>query len=64
MTEYFIKPKAWIGLNLIDVIRKISTNKKKVKQKEYLESGSLPIIDQGSKYIGGYTNDLGAVLLR
>ncbi len=57
MTRYFIKPKSWIELNSSDVIQKISTNKKKVKQKEYLESGSLPIIDQGSKYIGGYTND-------
>lgn len=57
MAEYHIKPKSWIELNLNDGIEKISTNKKKVKQKEYIESGSLAIIDQGSQYIGGYTND-------
>jgi type I restriction enzyme S subunit len=57
MAEYHTKPKSWIELNLNDGIEKISTNKKKVKQKEYIESGSLAIIDQGSQYIGGYTND-------
>lgn len=30
----------------------------KTKQKEYLPSGPLPIIDQGQPHIGGYTSDL------
>ena len=29
----------------------------KIKQKAYLQSGTLPVIDQGQKLIGGYTND-------
>jgi len=58
MAENYTKPESWMELNLCDVIQKISTNKKKVKQKEYIESGSLPVIDQGSQYIGGYTNDM------
>jgi type I restriction enzyme S subunit len=57
MAEYHGKPKSWIELNLNDGVEKISTNKKKIKQKDYIESGSLAIIDQGSQYIGGYTND-------
>ena len=27
----------------------------KIKQKAYLQSGTLPVIDQGQKLIGGYT---------
>ena len=30
----------------------------KTKQKDYLLAGQLPIIDQGKKLIGGYSNDL------
>jgi type I restriction enzyme, S subunit len=58
MAEEYTKPESWLELNLSDVVRKISTNKKKVKQKEYIDIGPLPVIDQGSQYIGGYTNDL------
>ncbi len=57
MTNTINKPNSWIEINVSDVIQKISTNRKKIKQKAYLKSGSLPIIDQGKKYIGGYTND-------
>lgn len=41
-----------------ELVRKIHIPAdKKIKQKEYLETGLLPIIDQGHKLIGGYTND-------
>ena len=36
---------------------------KKTKQKEYIKSGKLPIIDQGKELIGGYT-DNSAMLLQ
>lgn len=39
------------------VVEKISTNQKRVKQKDYLPSGKYPVFDQGQGYIGGYTND-------
>jgi len=32
--------------------------KNKIKQKNYLPSGQLPIIDQGAPLIGGYSNDI------
>ena len=42
-----------------ELVRKISVpSDKKIKQKAYLEAGSLPIIDQGHSLIGGYTNDI------
>lgn len=41
-----------------ELVRKISVpSDKKIKQKAYLETGLLPIIDQGHLLIGGYTND-------
>lgn len=36
---------------------------KKTKQNEYLESGKLPIVDQGKKLIGGYSDDEGKTLI-
>ena len=39
-------------------VKKVSVpSDKKTKQKEYLATGKLPIIDQGQALIGGYTND-------
>jgi len=32
---------------------------KRLKQRDYLAEGLLPIVDQGRQQIGGYTNDLG-----
>jgi len=47
----------WIQVTYNDAIDKISTNNKKVKQKEYISEGKYPVIDQGQDFIGGYTND-------
>ncbi len=44
-------------INYKDAVFKISTTKQKLKQKEYLQNGEIPIIDQGQNIIGGYTND-------
>ena len=49
----------WIQIDVSTVIEKITINKNKIKQKEYLSSGKLPIIDQGIEFIGGYTKDEG-----
>ena len=35
---------------------------KKTKQKEYIKSGIIPIIDQGKELIGGYTDNLAMLL--
>ena len=29
----------------------------KIKQKDYLKTGTIPVIDQGNRYISGYTDD-------
>ena len=42
-----------------NLVKKVSISpEKKTKQKNYLEKGALPIIDQGQDIIGGYTDDL------
>lgn len=41
------------------LVKKISIPaEKKTKQKEYLDVGRLPIIDQGKELIGGYSDDI------
>lgn len=45
-----------------DAVFKISTTKQKLKQKEYLKFGEIPVIDQGQEIIGGFTNDKDKVL--
>ena len=32
---------------------------KRLKQRDYLAEGLLPVVDQGQQQVGGYTNDLG-----
>ena len=45
------------------LVKKVSIPvEKKTKQKEYLESGHLPIVDQGKELIGGYTDDVNNAL--
>jgi len=39
-----------------EIIEKIPLTNKKLKQKEYEESGKIPVIDQGKMFIGGYTD--------
>lgn len=41
------------------LVKKVSVSAdKKTKQKDYMSSGKLPIIDQGKLLIGGYTDDI------
>ena len=47
----------WVKILYKDVVSKVSTTKNKLKQKEYLTNGKIPIVDQGLSFIGGYTND-------
>lgn len=50
-------PPHWQIKRLGDVCEKISLNKIKIKQKDYMESGKYPVIDQGQTLIGGSFND-------
>ena len=40
----------------IESVSKILTPKIKIKSNDYLSEGIYPVIDQGQKFIGGYTN--------
>ncbi|MBN2367518.1 restriction endonuclease subunit S [Candidatus Woesearchaeota archaeon] len=50
-------PYGWETKFFKDSFKNISPGDKKIKRRNYLDSGALPIIDQGEEYIGGYTND-------
>lgn len=47
----------WEDIIYENAVYKISTSKQKLKQKQYLKNGKVPIVDQGQDLIGGYTND-------
>ena len=47
-------PNHWQVKKLGEVCDKISLNKIKIKQKDYLSAGKFPVIDQGQDLIGGY----------
>lgn len=55
--EPYTIPDNWCWLKLLASFDNCTDSKKKVKQKQYLESGTWAIIDQGKHEIGGYTND-------
>ncbi len=55
-------PSIWTGITFKDAVENISTNNKKIKQKDYLPLGKFPIVDQGQCLIGGYTNDESKVI--
>ena len=55
--EPYTIPDNWCWLKLLASFDNCTDSKKKVKQKQYLESGTWAIIDQGKQKIGGYTND-------
>ena len=50
-------PKDWKWVKLNEISDKISLNKIKIKQKDYLQEGMYPVVDQGQDLIGGYFND-------
>jgi type I restriction enzyme, S subunit len=52
----------WEWVKLTYLCDKISLNKIKIKQKDYLNTGLYPIIDQGQELIGGYHNDINFVV--
>lgn len=52
----------WVEIKYQDAVSKISTSKQKLKQKQYLEFGEFPVVDQGQKLVGGYSNDASKLL--
>ncbi|KZE96941.1 restriction endonuclease subunit S [Anoxybacillus geothermalis] len=54
-------PKGWVWVKCVEIFYTLST-KNSLKSKDYLEEGKYPIIDQGKKFIAGYTNNEEAVI--
>lgn len=50
-------PKHWKYVGIDSFFSNISLSGKKLPQKEYLETGSFPVVDQGANLIGGFSND-------
>lgn len=53
-------PKGWTRVDFDGAVDVISDRGFRIKQKDYLPSGKLPVVDQGEGLIGGYTDDLDA----
>jgi type I restriction enzyme, S subunit len=50
-------PETWETLNFTSLILDNKNKKQKIQTSDYLETGEIPIIDQGQDIIAGYTND-------
>lgn len=57
MSEIEVLPKGWVLAKFDECCENISLNGIRIKQKQYLNSGKIPVIDQGRELIGGYFND-------
>ena len=55
--EPYKLPSNWVWTKAETIFKEISSNNKKIKQKDYLIDGKIPVIDQGKNFIGGYTNE-------
>jgi type I restriction enzyme S subunit len=53
-------PEGWGKLMIGEVLQKLP-RKKRIKKGDYLDDGPIPAIDQGSDFIGGYTDDEDAI---
>jgi type I restriction enzyme S subunit len=59
--EYKRFPKHWDVIPFTKAFKDMTGGQTKIPKGDYLESGDIPIIDQGQDLIGGYTNERQAV---
>ncbi len=52
----------WLPLSSLLSHNKTSIGSSKVMTRDYLNTGNYPIVDQGKRFIAGYTNDIRKVL--
>ena len=50
-------PDNWELVPFTKVVSVLPDGSKRVKKRDYLETGNIPVIDQGQEYIGGFTDD-------
>jgi type I restriction enzyme, S subunit len=48
----------WDHISFTAAATETSAGNRKIPQSEFLPTGPLPVIDQGSRFVAGYTNDL------
>lgn len=53
-------PIGWEKVEFDEAVNIVSDRGRRIKQKEYLLEGAIPVIDQGESIIGGYTNNIEA----
>jgi len=54
-------PEGWVRAKVGPLLFKVSRGEK-VKKDDYEPNGAIPCVDQGSEFIGGYTNDQEALI--
>lgn len=52
-----VVPDTWEVLPFAKAAKTASDRGKNIKKKDYLQEGTIPVIDQGQEFIGGYTDD-------
>ncbi|WP_264406064.1 restriction endonuclease subunit S [Vibrio owensii] len=50
-------PSEWKVLPFLEVFEDVTSKGKKVKKENYLTAGDIPVVDQGQKFFGGYTDE-------
>jgi type I restriction enzyme S subunit len=50
-------PAGWNWVPFESVFEDVTDSARKLPQKDYAESGTLPVVDQGEGFVGGYTDD-------
>lgn len=50
-------PDSWEWAEFEEIFEDVTSSKKKLPQKSYLEIGCYPVIDQGQESVGGYHDD-------
>jgi len=55
--EFSRLPKEWRVIPFLDAVADATGGNAKIKVEDYLETGVLPIVDQGQRLFNGYTDD-------
>ncbi|HDY7908255.1 TPA: restriction endonuclease subunit S [Vibrio vulnificus] len=50
-------PNEWKVLPFLEVFEDVTSKGKKVKKENYQITGDIPVVDQGQKFFGGYTDE-------
>jgi type I restriction enzyme, S subunit len=50
-------PSSWDWIPFEFVYKNVTSSSRKLKQKQYLQEGSIPVVDQGKELVGGYTEN-------